>query len=105
MGGLGGLRRPCQIFGGWEVFRPPTPAIHWQGPSEAHLTRTIWRIVRSAPRSGIPRSKGDLTDSPAACRAYRAVHSCLWDWSRVRGYTGDNGKEHGNYYLGFRAGV
>ena len=29
---------------------------------------------------GVPYSKGDLTGySPAACRAYRAAHSCLWD--------------------------
>ena len=29
--------------------------------------------------------KGDLTRySPAACRAYRAAHSCLWDWELCR---------------------
>ena len=37
------------------------------------------------PRFGVPHSKGDLTGySPAACRAHRAAHSCLWDWELCR---------------------
>ena len=41
--------------------------------------------VRSAPRFVVPYSKGNLTGySPAACRAYRAAHSCLWDWELCR---------------------
>ena len=44
----------------------------------------VW-LERSAPRFGVPYSKGDLTCySPAACRAYRAAHSCLWDWELCR---------------------
>ena len=39
----------------------------------------------SRPRFGVPHSKGDLTGySPAACRTYRAAHSCLWDWKLCR---------------------
>ena len=37
------------------------------------LKRTIWRMVRLG--AGY---------SPAACRAYRAAHSCLWDWELCR---------------------
>ena len=49
------------------------------------LKRTIWRMVRLGARFGVPHSKGDLTGySPAACRAYRAAHSCLWDWELCR---------------------
>ena len=73
--------------------QPPGPKICWQrglreaswGSLRGLLKRAIWRMVRLGSRFGVPYSKGDLTGYlPAACRAYRAAHSCLWDWELCR---------------------
>ena len=72
---FGTFERPCWQRG----LREASGA-----PSEAHLKRTISRLLRFTRRFGVSHSQGDLTGySPAACRAYRAAHSCLWDWSSV----------------------
>ena len=70
------------------LFRVPL-----KRPEALALLRGLPRKTRFAEHRGspqglgylVPHSKGDLTDySPAACRAHRAAHSCLWDWELCR---------------------
>ena len=62
---------------------PPQRSL--RGGLRGLLKKTTSRRLWFAPRFEVPYSKGDLTGySPAACRANRAAHSCLWDWELCR---------------------